>query len=209
MAGEQHEYALLSLRLDYARSNNKPDKYEPFSSITQKSLQHALKEHGLSLAENDIAEMMGAYDSLSTFPDVKPALDALAKEQGITSVVFSQGTYAMVSASVNKSPDLSPHASVFKDIVVVEEVHKFKPAPEVYHHLARKLGKSREEYGSVWLVSGNPFDIVGARAMGMNAAWCDRQGNGWVDCLGEPGLRPTVIVKGLGEVVEKVRAHKG
>jgi 2-haloacid dehalogenase len=168
-----------------------------------------LKEHGVSLSEKDTTDLMRAYDSLSTFPDVKPALDALAKEQNITSVVFSNGTHSMISASVNKSPDLSPHASVFKDLVVVEDVKKFKPSPDVYYHLAQKVGKSKEDMNSLWLISGNPFDVVGARAVGMNAAWVDRQGNGWTDTLGEPDFRPTIIVRGLGEVVERVKAHQG
>jgi 2-haloacid dehalogenase len=192
-----------------ALSDRVPDKYEPFYTVTQKSLQHALKEHGVSLSQNDIDDLMHAYDSLSTFPDVKPALDALAKEDNITSVVFSNGTHAMVSASVNRSPDLSPHASVFKDLVVVEDVKKFKPTPDVYYHLAAKVGKSKDDMESLWLISGNPFDIVGARAVGMNAAWVDRAGNGWTDSLGEPDLKPSIIVKGLGEVVEKIRVYQG
>jgi len=184
-------------------------KYEPFSTVTQKSLRHALTEQGLSLSQEAIDDLMRAYDSLSTFPDVKPALSALAKDQGLTAMIFSQGTYAMVSASVNKSPDLSPHASLFHTIVVVEEVQKFKPAPEVYYHLAEKVGKTREEMGDIWLVSGNPFDIVGSRAVGMNAVWVDRLGNGWVDGLGDPDLRPSVVVKDLGDVAREVRQFAG
>jgi 2-haloacid dehalogenase len=116
----------------------------------------------------------------------------------------------MVSASVQKSPDLAPHASIFKDIVVVEEVGKFKPAPEVYWHLLEKVGKTREQIGDVWLISANPFDIVGAGAVGMKAVWVNRSDAGWVDSLGqgEKG-RPTVIVKGLDEVVEAVMKFSG
>lgn len=184
------------------------DQYEDFSKLTNRSLRHALAESSVSLQDNDIQELMKAYDSLSTFPDVGPALDALQKKDNIHAVVFSNGTHTMVSSSVNNSPDLKPHASVFKDIVVVEEIKKFKPAPEVYYHLARTVGKdpkSKSDMGSMWLVSGNPFDVVGARAVGMQAAWVDRAGNGWQDALaaGEHG-GPTVIVKSLEQVVDAV-----
>ena len=151
---------------------------------------------------------MKAYDSLSTFPDVAPALKALADESEITAVVFSNGTQEMVGNSVKESPDLIPHASVFKHIVTVEKSKAFKPDPSVYYHLAESVGKgkSKGEMGTMWLVSGNPFDIVGARAVGMQAAWVDRGGTGWMDGLvqGEGG-RPTIIVKGLGEVVDRVK----
>lgn len=174
--------------------------------MTDRSLRHALAESSVSLEQKDMDDLMRAYDSLSTFPDVAPAMKSISKEANIHAVVFSNGTHGMVSSSVNNSPDLSPYASVFKDIVVIEEVKKFKPAPEVYQHLARKVGKSEKDMSSMWLISGNPFDIVGAKAVGMQACWVDRAGNGWQDELiqGEKG-RPTAIVKSLEEVLGVVR----
>lgn len=162
----------------------------------------------MSLEQKDIDDLMKAYDSLSIFPDVAPALEAIAKQDDLFPVVFSNGTQTMVSNSVNKSPDLSKHASTFKDIVVVEEPKRFKPAPEVYAHLAKKVGKNfddKNDMASMWLISGNPFDIVGARAVGMKACWVDRAGNGWQDALveGEIG-RPSVIVRSLEEVPSAV-----
>ena len=155
---------------------------------------------------------MKAYDNLSTFSDVAPALKALANESGLTAVVFSNGTNSMVTNSVRLSPDLAPHKDVFESIITVDEVKCFKPDPRVYYHLAEKLGsgKSKEDMGRLWLVSGNPFDVIGARAVGMQAAWVDREGAGWTDGLvgGETG-KPTVVVKGLGEVVAAVKEHNG
>jgi 2-haloacid dehalogenase len=148
---------------------------------------------------------MNAYDSLSTFPDVQPALAELGTLPTVTTVVFSNGTQSMVSNSVHRSPDLSPHASVFADLVSVEDVKQFKPAPTTYLHLAEKVSKSSSQLGDIWLVSGNPFDIVGARSVGLNAIWVDRNGRGWVDAA-MPSLRPTVVVKNLGEILGVIKA---
>ena len=116
----------------------------------------------------------------------------------------------MVSNSVKLSPDLGPHASVFKDIVTVEEVRQFKPHPHVYRHLAKKVGKGPLSMADIWLVSGNPFDVIGARMAGMQACWIDRGGNGWTDQLVQSDEgRPSVIVKGLGEVVDAVKGYAG
>lgn len=51
---------------------------------------------------------------------------------------------------------------------------------------------------------------MGANAFGMKTCWVDRSGAGWTDRLveGDKGT-PTVIVKGLNEVVEKVEAFLG
>lgn len=211
--GQQIATLWRRYQLEYTWRLNSMNQYQPFDTITQRALHHALAELELSLPASAVADLMKAYDSLSSFPDVPPALQALSSSRdSIRPVVFSNGTHTMVANSVHRSPDLSPHANVFETIVTVEEVRKFKPHPDVYRHLARKVGvDDEEEMGRMWLVSGNPFDVVGARSMGMQAAWVDRGGAGWSDRLMEGGEegRPTVIVKGLGEVVEAVRKWAG
>ncbi|KAL4779906.1 HAD-like domain-containing protein [Aspergillus varians] len=189
-------------QLEYTWRMNSMGIYQPFSEITRNALQHALAEHHEALPADAITTLMSAYDSLSTFPDVDPALVRLAKIPTVTAVVFSNGTRAMVSNSVNKSPDLSPHASLLADIISVEDIEQYKPAPAVYLHLAEKVGKTTQ-LDDIWLVSGNPFDIVGARSVGMNAIWVDRDGRGWMDAA-VPALRPTVVVRSLGDIVEVV-----
>jgi 2-haloacid dehalogenase len=152
-----------------SHSSPNPALYKPFSDITNASLKHALAESSVSLSDEDISKLMKAYDNLGTFPDVKPGLEAVASDPSIHAYVFSNGTDEMVGSSVNQSPSLSPHASVFKGLITVQEIEVFKPDPTVYHHLAKKVGKSysNEDMGSIWLVSGNPFDVVGARAAGI------------------------------------------
>jgi 2-haloacid dehalogenase len=169
--------------------------------VTRKSLGHALTEHRLSLDDQQTAKLMQAYDNLSAFQDVNPALKRLESNSDVECVVFSNGTKSMVSSSVNDSKDLN--STVFKDLVTVDFVRAFKPAPEVYQFLAQKTQHVGLE-DQIWLVSGNPFDIVGARACGMQAAWVDRAGNGWQDRLGQD---PTVIVRSLEEVADVVEKH--
>ncbi|CAL8578020.1 hypothetical protein XPA_003822 [Xanthoria parietina] len=193
-------------QLEYTWRLNSMEDYLPFSSVTQRSLRHALSENGVPPPpEAAVASLMSAYDSLSTFPDVAPALEPLSKVSSVTPVVFSNGTDQMVGNSVHRSPDLSPYSDVFQDIVTVEQVKKFKPHPVVYYHLATKVGKSKEQMNDMWLVSGNPFDVVGAKAVGMKACWVDRGDQGWSDGLveGEMGA-PDFIGKTLGQIVQAI-----
>jgi 2-haloacid dehalogenase len=177
--------------------------YTPFSEITRDTLLHALAEKELQLDEGQVDDLMDAYNALSIFPDVKPALEKLAASPNLECVIFSNGTHSMVSSSVQQSNDLSPHSSLFKDIVTVDHIKRFKPAPEVYKHLIEKTGRLGHEK-DVWLVSGNPFDIVGARTFGIQAAWLDRAGKGWQD---RQGGRPTLIVQSLEELHDAIQAH--
>lgn len=208
MAVEQHVYASLPppnlIRADRLRQAI----YKPFSSITEASLKHALAETSSSLSETAIASLMQAYDSLAVFPEVPAALESLASSPTVEPYIFSNGTDAMVSSSVNLSPSLAPHARVFKGLVTVQGIEIFKPDPKVYRYLAKQVGKENA-IGDVWLVSGNPFDVVGARAVGLQAAWVDRAGKGWVDGLGElvgKECRPTIVVKGVEDAVSGIEA---
>lgn len=146
---------------------------------------------------------MKEYDNLGTFPDVEKGLSALRQNPNITCVVFSNGTKDMVTNSLHRSQALKSSSSTFTDIITVDQVKIFKPAPEVYQYLARRVDKE-SDIGSMWLVSSNPFDVVGARAVGMQAAWVDRTGNGWQDKLSES---PTVVVKGIDEVAVAVEKY--
>lgn len=173
--------------------------------MTRRSLLHALAEAKIELSDAHIQQLLEAYDTLGTFDDVIPTLKTLQDKPHLRAVVFSNGTHKMISSSVHESPDLKSLAAVFHDIVVVEEVQRYKPAPETYHHLARKVGKdpSKEsEMQDIWLVSGNPFDIVGAKQCGLQAIWVDRGGNGWQDALlSDAAYQPTAIVTSLEQVV--------
>jgi 2-haloacid dehalogenase len=190
-----------------------PGQYKDFSYVTIQSLKNALAESALSLSEEDLQAMLKAYDSLSIFPDVARTCEKLRTTPDIHPVVFSNGTQEMVSNSVMKSQDFKEHGDVFEAIVTVEEVKKYKPAMEVYHHLAEKVGmdpKNSKDLERIWLVSGNPFDIVGARAAGLSSIWVNRKGGkrGWEDGLveGEKG-RPTEVVQQLHEAVVTVMSH--
>lgn len=194
------------------------EKYKSFSEITLNSIHHAILDLSIDLPKNISAfndAILKAYDALTIFPDASEALELLpSKSDAVTSYIFSNGTPSMLKNSIHESDDLKPFANIFAAIISVEKTGVFKPAPEVYHHLVKSVGKnweSKEEVGSVWLVSGNPFDVVGAKSVGMKAAWVDREGKGWKDRLmGEDEeFKPDLIVKGVKDAVEGIASWDG
>ncbi|KAJ5385191.1 hypothetical protein N7517_003102 [Penicillium concentricum] len=194
-------------QLEYTWRLNSMGRYEDFSAITRNSLLHALADNNEQLGDDNIEHLMQAYDSLSTFSDVNPALTHIVADPTIQAVIFSNGTKTMVSNSVLRSKDLAPHASVFQDIITVDEVKQYKPSKASYEHLAKQTGQDPSQMSKLWLVSGNPFDIVGARATGMQAIWVDRVGTGWKDAMA-PDLRPTVIVHSLEHIANEIHRRR-
>jgi 2-haloacid dehalogenase len=78
---------------------------------------------------------MKAYNTLSVFPDVPPLFDHLRSNEHIHAAIFSNGTSDMIHTTLSESPDISPHKDLFKDVVLVEPVKKFKPSPVGTSHL--------------------------------------------------------------------------
>lgn len=157
---------------------------------------------------------MKSYDSLSTFPDVEPAFTALSADPDIEAYIFSNGTESMLIASVNGSPSLSPFSSVFKGLITADDAGIFKSSPVIYQHLISKVAEIREDSNVAslrFLVSANPFDIVGARLSKsgcIRTVWVDRTGAGWNDKLGQlEGLwgGSDLVANGVGEAVKAIK----
>lgn len=198
----------IQVRLDKAKNrvlSGSIGLYRTFSQITKGALEHAVAETGLSISVEDVEKLMKAYDLLHVFPEIPTALDAVKENHQVEAYIFSNGTRQMVAASVESSPDLNPYADLFKGLITVHEVQAFKPAMKVYDDLVTRVGKDGKA-NDVWVVTANPFDAVGARVAGLQSAWIDRAGTGWVDRLGDVigGIRPTVIVSGVDEAVLKI-----
>ncbi|KAI3395409.1 hypothetical protein diail_1338 [Diaporthe ilicicola] len=212
-------------QLEYTWRVTAMGTYKPFDKITRAALRHAAAELESIDVPDDVADkLMGAYDALAVFPDALPGLRAVQGRRGVEAVIFSNGTEKMLSTSVGSSPDLKPFVSgggggggggggLFKKLITVDEVRTYKPTAQAYSHLQAEADEDNDAV--VWLVSANPFDVAGARSVGIRSAWVDRAGTGWVDRLGEAVFgvgddvrkrraRPTIIGKGVDTVVEEI-----
>lgn len=177
-------------QLEYTFRLTAMEIYEDFAAVTRKALDYALATAGQSLSPEQKDALMARYNDLERFPDVEPGLQRL-QQAGHPMIVFSNGSPAMLTA-IMEAANLTPYFSGF---VSVDEVRVFKPSPQVYQLAANRLGRP---IGEVRLISSNPFDVVGANAVGMRAAWIDRSG-GLFDTLGP---RPDLVVASLTELAD-------
>ena len=89
-------------------------------------------------------------------------------------------------------------AGYFDGVVSVHAVRSFKPNPGVYAHFLAAAGVTAAD---TWLVSGNPFDVIGARAAGWQAAWLRRDPAVPFDPW---ELTPTRVIETLAELGDLV-----
>jgi 2-haloacid dehalogenase len=183
-------------QIDYAFRLTAMGRYEDFRAVTARALDLALAQCGHALDDDVRAQLVGGYDALAAFPDVRPALQDLAGA-GVEMVVLSNGSPAMLDASLQAGG----LGGWFDRVISVDAVRAFKPHPAVYRHAAAVTGRPLE---AIRLVSCNPFDVVGAATAGMGTVWINRSG-GPFDTLGPP---PDLTVGSLTDLGDRLLARK-
>lgn len=176
-------------QLEYSFRRGLMQYYADFSVCTRQALDYAARRVGVELTDEQREALMGAYAALPAFEDVPGGLAVLA-ESDARLFAFSNGPAPAVEA-------LLKHAGIrrfFEDVVSVDDVKSFKPNPAVYAHFLRRAGVPGAQ---VWLVSSNPFDVIGAVSAGWCAAWVRRS----PDAVFDPWeIQPTGVVAGIGEL---------
>jgi 2-haloacid dehalogenase len=119
---------------------------------------------GLSAAQKDV--LMDEYRRLPAYPDAAPALQELSAA-GVRLIAFSNGVAAEVHTLLRQA-GIREH---FEDIVSGEEIRLYKPDPGVYAHLVHRACAAD---CICWVVSSQPYDVIGAAAAGLRAVWVQR-----------------------------------
>jgi 2-haloacid dehalogenase len=176
-------------QLEYSFRRGLMQNYQDFSVCTRNALDYACSLFHIEISQSDKDKLLAGYRILPTFHDVKEALEMLASA-GINMFALSNGRAGDV-AGLLKNADIERY---FTDVVSVDEIRSFKPDPAVYHHF---LQRAKTKGNQAWLISGNPFDVIGAVSAGMRAAWVKRS----ADMIFDPwDIEPTITVSDLKEL---------
>ena len=122
-----------SKQLEYTWVTSLMQRYEPFWTLTERALEHALARLP-SVPAAMRAPLLEAYRALDPYPEAADVLRAL-RERGARTAVLSNGDRAMLDAAFG-SAGLVP---LLDAIVSVDEVRVFKTAPEVYALVTRRF----------------------------------------------------------------------
>lgn len=180
-------------QLEYAFRRGLMKQYADFGTCTKQALLFTQQTLKTNLSAADQQQLLDEYQNLRAFADVALGLAAL-KEQGHALVAFSNGIAAKVRALLEKS-GVAQHLD---DVLSVDELKTFKPDPAVYDYLARRVARPKNE---TWLVSSNPWDVIGAKSAGLKAAWIKRK----PDKIFDPwGIDPDVTVSNLEKLAEQL-----
>lgn len=175
-------------QLEYSFRRGLMGDYQTFAVCTRQALDYTDQLFSSGLSDADKQQLMAAYLQLPVFDDVENCLAQL-QHDGHQLYAFSNGTFEavdtlLVNAGIRSS---------FLDIISVDELKTFKPDPATYQHF---LSRSQAAAENAWLVSSNPFDVLGALGAGLSAAWVKRSA-----AIFDPwGVEPTATISSLGEL---------
>ncbi len=182
-----------SKQIEYSFRRALMKKYQHFGACTAQALRFVSAQLGIFLPEDAQETLLSKYLQLPAYPDVTGALNELAA-RGFTIAACSNGTESAVRALLEHAGVL-PH---FSKIVSVDPIRTFKPDPAVYEYLLAELHTRRD---MVWLISSNPFDVIGAKACGLRTAWVQRDPKRVFDPW---EFEPDLVVHGLAELPGKL-----
>jgi 2-haloacid dehalogenase len=168
-------------------------KYADFEVCTLQALRYVSASLGVALDAAGEQALLDAYLHLPAFADARSGL-AMLKRAGHRLVALTNGTLRS-ARSVLGNAGLSEYLEA---VLSVEPIATFKPDPAVYALLDELTGGRPE---TAWLVSGNPFDVIGAKACGLNAAWLRRDPQRVFDPW---EFSPDVIIGNLEELCQKL-----
>jgi 2-haloacid dehalogenase len=180
-------------QLEYSFRRGLMQNYQNFAQCTRDALDYTCSYYKVPLCQVDKEELLEAYKVLPAFDDVKEGL-ARAQKAGFRMFAFSNGSAEAVETLLRNAGI----REYFMGVVSVDEMKSFKPNPAVYSHFLRRADAVGAD---AWLISSNPFDVIGAISAGMRAAWLKRS----PDALFDPwGIEPTLTVDSLVNLDELI-----
>ena len=176
-------------QLEYTWRKGLMQRYENFAVCTRQALDYTDAVMQTRLDDSIKQALMQTYRVLPAFDDVALSLEKLSK-QNLRLYAFSNGLADAVEG-------LLSNAGIdhfFDGVISVDGLQTFKPDPAVYHHVAEV---TQTEVNRCWLVSSNPFDVIGAVSVGFKAAWLQRTSEAVFDPW---DVEPTIRIESLDQL---------
>lgn len=159
--------------------------YQPFADIAVGALRAVA-----DVSEDAAREVVAGFAELDPHPEVVEAL-RLAHEAGVRVITLTNGSAATTSALLERA---GVRGDV-EQVVSVEVVRRWKPAPEPYRHAAALCDVPPERMA---LVAAHGWDTHGAHQAGLITGWVSRLEGNWNELFEPPDVTGPDLVAVVG-----------
>ncbi|HJS17325.1 MAG TPA: haloacid dehalogenase type II [Anaerolineales bacterium] len=168
--------------------------YEDFGVQADTGLEITARHYKVSMLGEEKNLILSTLSKLRPYPEVAESLQQL-RDAGLRLAVLTNSTAQAAEAQLTYA-GLGDH---FEQVISTDEIHCFKPAPEVYHLAARRLSVEPDQ---IRLVAAHDWDVTGALRAGCAATFVSRPGQ----VMNPFGPQPDVRGADLGEAAKKILA---
>jgi 2-haloacid dehalogenase len=144
------------------------DRFVPFDKVADAALEVTAAREGITLPRDVRSAIVNGLRMLPAYPEVEPALMAL-RDAGVRLAALTNSTDRMARAQL-KFAGIFP---LFEQVLSVEGVKRYKPAPEPYLYAARRL---KVKPSGMYMVAAHAWDTGGAAAAGLKTVFVKRPG---------------------------------
>jgi 2-haloacid dehalogenase len=172
------------------------DRFQPLRDMLGAALDNLCRQHE---AEPEAPARQALLDSITILPpapDAAASLDVLL-QSGIHAHVLTNGAAAQVEAMLRQARLRDSLGLVLS----AEEVGLVKPREEIYRHAVQRTGIAPRRLA---LITVHPWDVHGAKAAGLMAAYV-RRGRPFPPTL----LPPDIEAEELGDAAAALAALRG
>ncbi|AYY13734.1 haloacid dehalogenase type II [Actinobacteria bacterium YIM 96077] len=158
--------------------------YRPFGEIATSALRSTV---GPGVDDATLRTVLGGFSELEPHPDVVPAV-RLAGEAGVRMVTLTNGS-AQITSRLLERAGLDDD---IEQVLSVDDVQRWKPAPEIYRHAAYSTHVLPER---VALVAAHAWDTHGAHQAGLATGWVARLEATFPDIFSAPDVTGNDLVE--------------
>lgn len=179
----------------YSQTVTLTREFMEFGEIARSALRMLAAARGVTLKKGDAEELGRAMQSLPPFAEVPAALAQL-KDDGFRLIVLTNSS----TSTMHKQVRNAGLEDFFEETISVDEVGKYKPAEETYRWAADELDLRTRE---ILMIAAHPWDLMGARKAGCEAAFVRRPGTAWIS-ITEP---PEFTARDLDDLASQLEAR--
>ena len=166
--------------------------HHDFADVARAALEMTADARHVRLAPEDAKQIIRGMRTLPAHPEVPKALARL-KSAGFRMVTLTNSPPAVVDAQM-KQANLQEY---FERNFSIEEVLRYKPAPQPYRMVAHDMGVG---VNRLRMIAAHAWDVGGAMQEGCSAAFVARPGKALFPLF----PKPDIIGKDLDEVAEAI-----
>lgn len=169
--------------------------YVDYFALGQGVLQMVADIHGVAVTAQDLQALRDGMLTLPAYPDVEDGL-SLLRDNGFRLATLTN------SPPNPDGPSPLEHAGLgrfFEQSFSVDPGRVYKPAAQVYQHVAQELDVTPS---SCMMVAAHVWDTMGAQSAGFSSALITRPGNAPLPVDGLP--QPTLVASDIGEFAQRL-----